>query len=294
MLKAIGIGDNVVDKYIHQGMMYPGGNALNFSVFAKKLGAQAAYMGIFGDDEAASHIKAVLDEIGIDYSRSLSLHGPNGFARVSLEDGERVFLPGNKGGVSKNHPPSFDPEDLAYIKGFDILHTSCYSYIEPQLETLASTGVPISFDFSDRLSDAYLSQVGKSIQFAFLSCGDMETSQVKEKVKTAVQAGCVFAVASRGGKGALFFNGEEYIEQHAFLVKPVDTMGAGDSFLAGMLIDLLGKDALFTKDPELIKESMDFAARKAAQTCMVNGTFGYGKTYESSRTMGVSHKEGLE
>lgn len=35
-MKVLGIGDNVVDKYVHLRMMYPGGNALNFSVFAKK------------------------------------------------------------------------------------------------------------------------------------------------------------------------------------------------------------------------------------------------------------------
>src|SRR6056297_387686 len=126
MFTVIGIGDNVVDKYIHQKKMYPGGNALNFTVFARKLSVDAAYIGIFGDDDAANHIKKVLDEIGIDYSHSVSFHGENGFARVSLEDGERVFLPGNGGGVSKNHPLKFNDEEIAYIKNFDIIHTSCY------------------------------------------------------------------------------------------------------------------------------------------------------------------------
>lgn len=34
-ISVLGIGDNVVDKYLHSGIMYPGGNALNFSVYAK-------------------------------------------------------------------------------------------------------------------------------------------------------------------------------------------------------------------------------------------------------------------
>ncbi len=29
-ISVLGIGDNVVDKYLHSGIMYPGGNALNF------------------------------------------------------------------------------------------------------------------------------------------------------------------------------------------------------------------------------------------------------------------------
>lgn len=47
-MKVIGIGDNVVDKYEHRRVRYPGGNALNFSVYAAMLDASAAYLGIFG------------------------------------------------------------------------------------------------------------------------------------------------------------------------------------------------------------------------------------------------------
>jgi len=278
-LKVIGIGDNVVDQYVHQKVMYPGGNALNFTVFAKKLNVDAAYMGIFGDDEAAEHIKTVLDEIGVDYSHSRSFHGQNGFARVSLEEGERVFLPGNSGGVSKDHPIIFNEDQLDYIRQFDLIHTSCYSYIETHLETLSKTKVPISFDFSDRLSADYLKEVSKTINFGFLSCGDMTLEEVKEKLETAVDAGCDFAVASRGGQGSVFFNGESLIEQEAFLVQPVDTMGAGDSFITGFLMDLLKQNALFTDDEKIIKGSMVFGSKKASETCMVNGTFGFGKPY---------------
>jgi len=65
-LKVIGIGDNVVDKYLHLGLMYPGGNALNFSVYAQKTGAQSAYLGVFGDDVAARHLQETLRHLKID------------------------------------------------------------------------------------------------------------------------------------------------------------------------------------------------------------------------------------
>ena len=107
----------------------------------------------------------------------------------------------------------------------------------------------------------------------------MPIEQVKEKLVTAVQAGCDFAVASRGDKGSLFYNGEIYVEQEAFFVKPIDTMGAGDSLITGFLIDLLKKNALFTTDEKSIKESLVFGAKKASETCRVNGTFGYGKDF---------------
>lgn len=44
-ISVLGFGDNVVDKYEHIKTMYPGGNAVNFAVFAKKLGVdRSAYM----------------------------------------------------------------------------------------------------------------------------------------------------------------------------------------------------------------------------------------------------------
>ena len=36
MVKVLGLGDNVCDVYLHTNTMYPGGQAVNFAVFAKK------------------------------------------------------------------------------------------------------------------------------------------------------------------------------------------------------------------------------------------------------------------
>ena len=59
MMNVIGIGDNVVDKYVHTQTMYPGGNALNFAAYAAMLGHNAAYLGIFGNDAAAEYVMQV-------------------------------------------------------------------------------------------------------------------------------------------------------------------------------------------------------------------------------------------
>ena len=44
MIKVLGLGDNVVDKYMHIRTMYPGGNALNIAATAQIMGEQAAYL----------------------------------------------------------------------------------------------------------------------------------------------------------------------------------------------------------------------------------------------------------
>lgn len=74
-MKVLGLGDNVIDRYTHTGIGYPGGNALNFSVYARMLSAEAAYLGVFGDDRAAEHIRRVLERRGIGLEHCLTVSG---------------------------------------------------------------------------------------------------------------------------------------------------------------------------------------------------------------------------
>lgn len=39
-MKLLGLGDNVMDAYLFRGELYPGGNAANVAVLAKRAGAE--------------------------------------------------------------------------------------------------------------------------------------------------------------------------------------------------------------------------------------------------------------
>lgn len=139
-MKVLGIGDNVCDVYVHQKRMYPGGQALNFAVNAKMLGAESEFLGVFGTDLIAACVKQALQTYGIPFPRSRTYSGDNGYARVTLDHGERVFLDSNKGGVIQTHPLRFDREDLDYIADFFLVHTtnngfwimSCRNFVKPE------------------------------------------------------------------------------------------------------------------------------------------------------------------
>ena len=136
MCRVIGIGDNVCDKYINQGRMFPGGQAMNFAVYCNKLGMKAAYIGVFGSDRVAAHNITVMKELGIDITRCRQIDGENGFALVDVIAGERSFIGSNKGGVLRKHPIELNPADLEYLSGFDWIHTSNNSYFDAQLYKL--------------------------------------------------------------------------------------------------------------------------------------------------------------
>ncbi len=123
-VNALGFGDNVVDRYEHIHTMYPGGNAVNFAVYAKKCGAaRSAYMGIFGNDAAAEHVIASLEDEGIELDKCEQMIGENGAARVTVVDGDRVFLGSNEGGIRGDARYVLDRFDLSYMKQFDVVHS---------------------------------------------------------------------------------------------------------------------------------------------------------------------------
>ena len=139
MVKVLGLGDNVCDVYLHTGTMYPGGQAVNFAVYAGQLGAQADFMGVFGGDAVARHVQSTLDEKGVGRSHCRSYPGENGFARVTLVEGDRVFMGSNRGGVLQEHPIYLEQADLDYIAGFDLVHTTNNGFVDsllPQLSQL--------------------------------------------------------------------------------------------------------------------------------------------------------------
>ena len=71
--KIIAVGDNVCDKYLSRGKMYPGGQCVNTCVYAKLNGARTAYLGKYGSDQVAECVRDTLKQIGIDDSPAAAM-----------------------------------------------------------------------------------------------------------------------------------------------------------------------------------------------------------------------------
>lgn len=271
-MRVIGIGDNVVDDYTTERTMYPGGNALNFAVYASMLGCEAAYLGLFGSDAAAGHVRATLDALGIDTSRCVTADGPNGHARLKLEDGERVFLDSNEGGIAKTVPMDFVLDDLDYLESFELAHTSAYSYLDAYLPRLGAIGRPLSYDFSDDFDPDAALGLCAHVDFAFFSCAGWPEADVTDLLESAVARGARLAGATRGADETVVHADGRWYRQAPAPVEPLDTLGAGDAFITAFLVEHLGGDAG-------IERSLEQAAGFAARICRVHGAFGHGLAY---------------
>lgn len=284
MVKVLGLGDNVCDVYLHTNTMYPGGQAVNFAVFAKTLGASADFMGVFGQDAVAEHVQHTLDEKGVGRSHCRSYPGENGFARVTLVDGDRVFKGSNRGGVIQQHPIHLDEDDLKYAAGFDLIHTTNNGFTDGLLPALHRLPGLVSYDFSYRWNEEdRVERVCPYIDFAFLSCSDLDDAATEALCRKLNAKGCGVVVATRGSKGATVFDGTKFYRQLPHLVEPVDTMGAGDSFATAMLVSLLQgmeKNGGRWADPAcralLLPGALEAAADFSAKNCLVHGAFDCG------------------
>lgn len=278
-LKILAIGDNVADKYLSRGKMYPGGQSFNTAVFAEMNGVESAYLGKFGDDAVAQHNCAVLKMMRVDNSRSRHFKGENGYARVTLQKGDRVFLGSNKGGIAKEHSYDFTAEDLAYLESFDLIYTNLNSYIEADLSFLTGAGRPIAFDFSTRWTDDYFAQVAPYINIGVLSCSHLTAEEREREMEKLYGMGPELVVGTVGEKGSyVLYEGNYYYQSALPVIDIVDTMGAGDAYFTAFICSLLKstEGRLSNLNAEYIPKAMQAGAAFAAKVCGMEGAFGQG------------------
>lgn len=265
-MRVLGAGDNVVDRYPQLGIYFPGGNALNVSVFARRSGASASYLGVLGDDEAGHAVRAALDAEGVGTERLRIARGPNAWADVTVRSGERVFLD-SSAAVS---PFRLDPDDLAYAASFDLVHTCAGGFIEKDLTSLRSV-TDVSFDFKSYRDLDSLEPLLASVKIACFSVSDLDDEETVALLEGATRRGPTIALATRGASDAMAFCRGQLWRQPTVARVIVDTLGAGDAFLGRFLVGYLGGEDIAT--------TLAAAARLAATTCASYGAFGYGHTY---------------
>ena len=131
-MKLLGLGDNVFDAYLFRDELYPGGNAANVSVLARRIGAEyTGYLGVLADDPPGRHFLAALREESVEVSRVRIGVGKSACNYIVLDDhGDRTFSGNNgKETVQNLFSLHLTPQDLAYAAAFDVIHTSIHSGI---------------------------------------------------------------------------------------------------------------------------------------------------------------------
>jgi fructoselysine 6-kinase len=266
-MRLLGAGDNTVDRYRDLGLLFPGGNSVNVAVAARRAGAEAAYLGVLGDDEWGQLIGAALEAEGVDTTRVRIEHGPTSWTDVHRQDGDRLFGEHDLG-VS---PFRLLPDDFDYAATFDLVHLCADCFLEDDAAALARR-TSLSFDYKLRRDLDYLRPLLAVTTCAFFSAADLDEEASAALLEQALTLGARVAVATRGASDSMVLAGGRLHRQTPLGPAPLDTLGAGDTYIGRFLVGHIGGEAIGT--------TMEAAAEAAAATCQEYGAFGYGRPYD--------------
>ena len=255
------IGDNVVDLYPDLGIMFPGGNAVNVAVHARRCGAASSYLGVLGTDGNGDVVRRSLEAEGVGTSHLRAVRGPNAFAVVRVVDGDRFFESGEVG-VSRI---DVGDEDLRAVASADVVHTGECSMVEDDLPRIAEAARLLSFDFSVRPWE-YVVEFARHVDLAVVSAPD-DGSDAAVLAARVARLGPTTVAVTQGPRGATLLAGDTIHRAQAGPGTVVDTLGAGDAFIARLLVGIARSEPL----DELLAAS----TRYATAACADHGAYGH-------------------
>lgn len=290
MQKIYTIGETLFDiifKGVEPQTAKPGGSAFNTSVTLGRLGAPVHFISEMGKDRVGDVIMHFMEENGVG-TRYISRYA-NGQSAIALafldenNDAEYQFFKEYPGQRLAVRTPDFQKDDLFLFGSFYALNPDIRPRVREIVESAGRAGATIMYDPNFRSTtapgkDQMVSLISENMGYATLvraSNEDMvnifdttNPDEAWEKVSSLTDA--LVYTANAGGvylrSGSLSFHME--VER----IEPVSTIGAGDTFNAGLLYGLwkngYKRDQIKTLDRGEWEELITTAIRFSSEVCM--------------------------
>ena len=259
----------------------PGGSPANVAIGLSRLGVQAELLTALADDSHGSLVTAWLDESGVRIDPGSQKLDRTSVARAALD----------ASGAAQYEFEltwSLPPGDDSGVNNRPLLHIGSLAiYLEPGANEVARiadrgarAGVPIAVDANARpnlvgeptRARRKFEGIASRATVVKLSDEDAEFLYPESSDETVTQRlldlspGVRIVALTLGAHGALLRCDGHVIHVEAPKVRVVDTIGAGDSFMSGMISRLLTFDRESWTDAATLQAVGDFAVRCAAIT----------------------------
>ena len=275
------VGEALIDVVQRAGgdEAHPGGSPLNVAVGLSRLGVQSALACQFADDDHGRLLQERLDDSRVGHPGPDPRLGRTSTAVATL---------GDDGAASYTFDLTWDPGSLPDPSGYDAVHVgSLGTLIEPGAARVAELvltadvlGVPVSFDPNVRPSvvadadvwRAVFARIAPHARMIKLSDEDAEVLfpdvAPSDLARRLASEGALVAI-TQGAGGAMIAHHDELAVIEAPSVTVVDTIGAGDSFMAAILAWSSAYDwpAAAELDITELFDLGHYAATAAAITC---------------------------
>jgi sulfofructose kinase len=246
----------------------PGGQVATTVVACQQWGMSTRYVGILGDDAAATLHHEAFKRAGVE-TQIITVPGgtsPHSYILVESE-GERTVI------CRRDQQVALKPVhlDRQWIVNARALHVDGF---DTEAATVAAgwaraEGVPVVADLDDLYPgvEELLENVDYAIVSRDIPCRLMGEPDLEMALRQMQRRyGCRLAAATLGENGVLAWNGEELSHACAYSVPVADTTGAGDIFHAGFIYALLQNWPL--------ERQLDFACAAASLNCTAVGARG--------------------
>ena len=238
MVKVVAAGFSCADVYEKLRKFYPTGNGVDWGVHLSRLGIPVSLVSVVGTDSYGASMKAALLKEGIDVSHLHIEAGDTCKMMMDLRNGtDRVHLEEIEGVMAEF---SLSEDDIEFICTHDYLHTDLFGKILHMLPEFHRRGIKIVMDFSIFSADPEYcdKDIFQYVDYAFLSY-EKDDDYIREWIKTIQSKGPRIVTATLGENGSLSWDGQKYYRKGIIPVDVVNTVGAGDSFIAGFTYGLI-------------------------------------------------------
>jgi fructoselysine 6-kinase len=265
-MRVLAIGDNCIDDYTELGKRFPGGNALNVAVYASRHeGVEADYVGVVGTDEYGEYMLAQIRGNGLSTEYIIRKKGLTAVTKILIRDGDRVFADYIEG-VQKDAALPF--EKIPDPKSYDLIHFTVWGFGREHVKPLRETSKALlSCDFSSQLENPR-TEILPYLDISFFSGSHLMEKGIDPEpvLKGLKEKTPGIVVMTLGEYGSMVYDGDNLYTGKAIPVEVVDTLGAGDSYIAEFLCSRLkGKT---------IQESIEEGHRAATEICKRLGGWG--------------------
>jgi len=259
-LRLAAVGDNCVDVIGPAGRRFIGGNAVNVAAQWAGLGADADYVGAVGRDADGDLTERVLRARGVLTRHLVRRSLPTAYTLIEVAPSGERRIAFEDFGACVGFVPDTGAE--ATLLAADHVHIGWLDDGGALRRRLAAAGRSVSQDVSVNAADADRDVAG--LRVAFVSAPGPHAA-ARDIARGLIDRGARGVVVTRGADGSsVFIDGGE-AEIAAVPVRPVDTTGAGDAYIAAFLVALLSGAAPAAAGAR--------AAAHAAAACLHEGGF---------------------
>ncbi|SMR83598.1 fructokinase [Aliiroseovarius halocynthiae] len=266
-----------------------GGAVFNTAIALGRLGTRTGMLTGLSSDMFGRQLAEALGASRVDTRHVVTSDRPTTLAFVKLVDGHAsyTFYDENSAGrmlMPDDMPPKLTDVSALYFGGISLAcEPGADAYLAFAKRHASSRAVMLDPNIRAGFitdEERYRSRSDALISLAdVVKVSDEDLNWInqtpmplEEKARALLEHGPAFVIVTRGGEGASgFLKDGAQIDVPAQRVQIVDTVGAGDTFNAGVMAKLsergqLTKEALSTLTPDIAFEALAFGANVAAIT----------------------------